>query len=79
MDRVWAGLTDRDLVVAHHDNDGKRWRFYYPKVPGISDLAEMVAGEAYMVRVDATTTAVLNGRERSLTCNQDNCWNVIVW
>ena len=77
--RAWAGLADRDLVVAHHDNEGKRWRFYYPRVPGISDLAEMVAGETYMVQVGATTTAVLNGRERSLTCHQGNCWNVIVW
>ncbi len=31
--RAWAGLADRDLVVAHHDNEGKRWRFYYPRVP----------------------------------------------
>ena len=79
VEQAWAGLVSWDLVVAHHDNEDKRWRFYYPAQPGLSDLAEMVAGDVYIVHVGVAITAMLNGKLRTLTCVNGNCWNVIVW
>ena len=50
-----------------------------PELGDLNTLSFMVAGETYLVLVDQTTKAVLNGKARNLTCLGSNCWNQIVW
>ena len=76
---AWTGLGERLLRVFHFNNDSKQWTFYDPELEDSNDLSFMVAGETYLVQVSETTGAILNGRARSLTCYQGNCWNQIVW
>ena len=72
-------LGHRLLRVFHFNNDTKEWTFYDPELGDLNTLSFMVAGETYLVLVDQTTEAVLNGKARNLTCLASNCWNQIVW
>ena len=72
-------LGHRLLRVFHFNNDTKEWSFLDPELGGLNTLSFMVAGETYLVLVDQTTEAVLNGKARNLTCLGSNCWNQIVW
>ncbi len=74
-----AGLGDRLDVVFHFDNLTKNWSFYDPFLDEESDLRFMVGGELYFFLVSETVEALLNGKSRTLTCREGNCWNVILW
>ena len=72
-------LGHRLLRVFHFNNDTKEWTFFDPELGDLNTLSFIVAGETYLVLVDQTTEAVLNGKARNLTCLASNCWNQIVW
>ena len=74
-----GSLEHRLLRVFHFNNDTKEWTFYDPDLGDLNTLSFMVAGETYLVLVDETTVAALNGKARTLTCLGGNCWNQIVW
>lgn len=74
-----AGLGDRLEVVFHFDNLTKGWSFFDPLLGEESDLRLMIDGELYFVLVTETVKTILNGRHRTLTCHEGNCWNVILW
>ncbi len=74
-----ANLGNRFVKYFHYDNDAKTWTFYDPASGAASTQDRLVAGESYWFLVRETTEAILNGRERRLTCAGGNCWNLIVW
>ena len=77
--KAWVGLSNIDLVVWYFDEGSQKWRFYDPSLTEFSTLAEVVAGDVYLVQVGTSTTVILNGEPRTLTCYRGNCWNMIVW
>ena len=76
---IEEAMGDRFLSVFHFNSDSKRWSFYDPEVKEMSNLQHMVAGETYLIQVRKSVRTVLNGKQRSLTCFQEVCWNQIVW
>ena len=74
-----AGMVDRLDVVFYFDNLTKGWSFYDPLLGEENTLRFMSDGGLYFILVSETVEAVLNGRSRTLTCRDGNCWNVIVW
>ena len=78
-DEALASLGDRLASVAHFNNDSKVWTFYRPEPEEFDTLQFMVAEETYLVQVKETVQEVLNGRPRTLTCHNGNCWNQMVW
>ena len=75
-------LGDSLEAIFHFDDVGKVWSFYDPR-PEFADLntlTEMVNGEAYWILVSETVEdVVLNNKVRSLTCRNNDCWNLEVW
>ena len=61
------------------DNATKEWSFFDRQTADFSTIARFVPQHYYWFLVSGTTTLVLNGVERELSCLEDNCWNVIVW
>ena len=61
------------------DNATKEWSFFDRQTADFSTIARFVPQHYYWFLVSGTTTLVLNGVERELSCVKDNCWNVIVW
>lgn len=61
------------------DNATKEWSFFDRQTGDFSTIARFVPQHYYWFLVSTTTTLVLNGVERELSCVEDNCWNVIVW
>jgi len=76
---AFADLGDMLEVCFHFDDREKTWTFYEPDWPEDSDLEFLVAGEAYWIKVREDTSIILNGKTRSLTCEDGVCWNVMVW
>lgn len=72
-------LGDSFIRAFHFNNDTKAWALYDPLAGEFNDLEYLVAGETYLVLVDKTVEAILNGDTRRLTCVNDNCWNQIIW
>ena len=73
-----ADLGDNLDSVWHFNNDTKAWNFY-DGLEG-SDLTHLITGETYLFQIKSTAEVILNGKTRSLTCNDaGNCWNQIVW
>ena len=72
-------LGDNFLASFHFGNDTKRWTFYDPVIQEESDLEFLIPGEVYHIQVKENTEAVLNGRTRYFSCQEDNCWNQIAW
>jgi len=74
-----AELGDRLEVLFHFNNDTKAWTYYDPFFAEESTLNFLVAGETYLALVKETTEVILNGRTRTLSCLDGQCWNHIVW
>lgn len=72
-------LGDSFIRAFHFNNDTKAWTLYDPLAGEFNDLDFLVAGETYLLLVDETVEAILNGDTRRLTCVNDNCWNQIIW
>ena len=72
-------LGEQLLVAFHFDNSTKRLTFYDPLILEHSDLRFLIPGEVYHIQVSENAQVILNGRIRSLSCLEDNCWNQIVW
>lgn len=76
-----ADLGDNFVRAFNFDNDTKTWTFYDPD-PDVADASTMenfIAGNSYWILVGSTADAILNRETRTLTCVNDNCWNLIVW
>ncbi|GAG39993.1 unnamed protein product [marine sediment metagenome] len=52
-----------------------QWQMYDPADTAGSDLASLVAGRGYWVKVDADITLIYGGNSYSLTAG----WNLIGW
>jgi hypothetical protein len=70
----------------HFNNVTKVWTFYDPRPQFISanTIRELTEGQVYWIKVVQNTRALLNGKERVLTCvdettTQEDCWNLVVW
>lgn len=61
------------------DNATKEWAFFDRQAADFSTITRFIPRNYYWFLVSGTTSLVLNGVERELTCVEDNCWNVIVW
>jgi hypothetical protein len=79
-------LVDRLERAFYFDNATKSWAFYDPRpeFANVNTIHELIEGQVYWIKVTHNTTAVLNGRERVLTCvnagaPQEDCWNLVVW
>ncbi len=76
--RLFAALPD--LVRAFgFDNATKRWDFFDPAAADVSTLTRFMPGNIYWLLVSRTTSLVLNGMERNLSCVEEDCWNLIAW
>lgn len=74
-----ANLGDNFVRAFNFNNDTKTWTFYDPEVADESTMEFFIAGASYWVLVGSTADAILNRETRTLTCVDDNCWNLIVW
>ena len=74
-----AGLGGRLDAVFYFDNLSKSWSFYDPDLDEGNTLHFMTDGGVYFIGIFQTVEAFLNGKKRTLTCNNGNCWNVIHW
>ena len=74
-----ADLGDNFVRAFNFDNDTKTWTFYDPMAGEASTMANFVAGNSYWILVGTTADAILNRETRTLTCVNDNCWNLVVW
>ena len=75
-------LGDNLVAVFYFDNVSKEWSFFDPRpeFAELNTLDGLVAGQAYWVLVgEAVEEVVLNGKTRSLTCSNGDCWNLEVW
>ena len=79
IEELSKALGDRLRVAFHFDNSTKEWTFYEPSFPEDSDLEFLIPGETYHIQVSDNAQVFLNGRTRSLSCLEDNCWNQVVW
>ena len=69
-------------AVFYFDNVSKEWSFYDPRdeFADLNTLSGLVADQPYWILVEeAVDEVVLNGRTRSLTCSNGDCWNLVVW
>jgi hypothetical protein len=68
-------------VVWLFNSTTKQWQFFDPDpaLAAFNDVTSLVTGEAYDFQVTEDTTVTLNGKVRTLTCVDGNCWNRIVW
>ena len=74
-----ADMGDNFVRAFNFDNDTKTWTFYDPEVADDSTMENFIAGNSYWILVGATADAILNRETRTLTCVNDNCWNLVVW
>ena len=75
-----ADLGDALVRTFHFNNDTKAWTFYDPELTEANNTQRfMIPGETYLILVRETVTAILNTRQRTLSCYQGNCWNQIIW
>ena len=75
-----ADLGDTLVRTFHFNNDTKAWTFYDPELTEANNTQRfMIPGETYLILVRETVTAILNSRQRTLTCLLGNCWNQVVW
>ena len=75
-------LGDNLEAVFYFGNVSKEWSFYDPReeFADLNTLDGMVADQPYWILVgEAVDEVVLNGRTRSLTCSNGDCWNLVVW
>ncbi len=79
IEDLGAILGDGLVAIFHFGNDTKEWTFYDPLLQEDSNLEFLVPGEVYYIRVSEDTEAILNGKTRYLSCQEDNCWNQMVW
>ena len=70
-------LGENFVIAWHFNNDTKSWSFYDGEDG--SDLANFITGETYLIMITSDIEAILNGKTKSLTCVNGNCWNVVVW
>ena len=66
-------------VCFYLDNNSKTWLFYDPLFPEYNTLSTLSTGQVYFVLVNRTTSVVLNGKTRYLSCLDGDCWSLIVW
>ena len=76
-----ADMGDNFIRAFNFDNDTKTWTFYDadPDVADANTMENFIAGSSYWILVGSTADAILNRETRTLTCVDDNCWNLIVW
>ena len=74
-----ANMGDNFVRSFNFNNDTKEWSFYDPEAGEASTQANFIAGASYWILVGQTQEVILNGRTRTLTCVNDNCWNLVVW
>ena len=79
IQELYTRLGDNLEVSFHFGNDTKVWTFYDPLIPEESDLEFLIPGEGYYVQVRESTEVILNGKTRYLSCQEGNCWNLIIW
>ena len=75
-------LEDNLVAVFYFDNVSKEWSFYDPRpeFEDLNTLSELITGQAYWILVEeAVDEVVLNNKPYSLTCSDDDCWNLKVW
>ena len=61
----------------HYDNVTQAWTFYDPRpeFAAANTVTELVNGTIYWIKVDATVTVVLSGKQVTLFAG----WNLVVW
>ena len=74
-----ANLGDNFVRAFNFNNDSKTWTFYDPEAGDASTMEYFIAGASYWVLVGSTQDVILNRESRTLTCANENCWNLIVW
>lgn len=74
-----ADLGENFVRAFNFDNDTKTWTFYDPAAGDASTMENFIAGNSYWILVGSTVDAILNRETRTLTCVNDNCWNLVVW
>ena len=74
-----ADLGSNFVRSFHFNKDTRVWTFYDPNVPDYSAQKYFINGQTYWILVKATQVVILNGRTRTLTCVEGNCWNLIGW
>ena len=79
IQELYTRLGDNLEVSSHFGNETKVWTFYAPLIAEESDLEFLIPGEGYYVQVRESAEVILNGKTRYLSCQEGNCWNLIIW
>jgi hypothetical protein len=72
-----ASVADNLERLWHYDNATQAWTFYDPRpeFAAANTVTELVNGTIYWIKVDATVTVVLSGKQVTLFAG----WNLVVW
>ncbi|MCY4365565.1 MAG: hypothetical protein OXE17_05000 [Chloroflexi bacterium] len=74
-----APLGENFVVAWHYIETTDDFVFYDPKLPEESTLKAMASGQTYLIMVDESVTVVINGKELHFVCDENTCWNTVVW
>ena len=74
-----APLGDNLVVAWHYIEATDEFVYYDPELPEESTLKAMTPGQTYLIMVDESVTVVINGKELHFVCNENTCWNTVVW
>ena len=78
---VLAPLGNNLVRVFHYNNAIKTWSFYDPRpeFAELNTLSSLTSGEPYWILTRESHRVTFNGQGQTLTCREDNCWNILVW
>ena len=74
-----APLGDSILVAWHYIEGTDEFLYYDPALPEESTLKVMASGQTYLMMVDESVTVVIDGKELHFVCDENPCWNSVVW
>ena len=74
-----APLGDSIVVAWHYIDATDEFVYYDPELPEESTLKAMTSGKTYLIMVDESVTVVIDGKELHFVCDENTCWNTVVW
>ena len=74
-----APLGDRFVRMWHWAQETGEFIYYDPLIPEESTLKAVASGQTYLILVTESVTVLVNGQELELVCDNDNCWNKVIW
>ena len=74
-----APLGEKFVTAFHFVASTDTWVYYDPLFPEEGMLKAMVSGQEYLILVTESITVEVSGQRLELVCNNNDCWNTVVW